>query len=97
MEQDLFDLLESAVAETGRELGDSLESIRTYAAEQMAQLALGVGQPGFQEAVQAARDNVALRAALDLTANADAADARIVGILQGALAIGARALARGTA
>ena len=93
MDQDILDLLQSAIAETGADMGDDLDALRTLAAEKMAQLALGVGQAGFQEAVIAARDSIALRFAINVTMSADATDARIVGIIQGVLAIGARAIA----
>jgi len=97
MDQDILNLLEDTIRQTGRDLGDSAQELRAYAAEQMAQLALGVGQPGFADAAEAARDNVALRAGIMLVDDADSADARTVSFIQGLLVLGAKALAGGAA
>lgn len=88
-----MDLLTSAAEETGTDLTESLDSVRTVVAEQMAKLSLVVGEPGYDRAVKAARDNVALAAGLSAVEDADAADGRIIGIIQGALFFGAKTLA----
>lgn len=88
-----MDLLTSAAEETGTDLTESLDSVRTVVAEQMAKLSLVVGEPGYDRAVKAARDNVALAAGLAAVEDADAADGRIIGIIQGALFFGAKTLA----
>lgn len=77
---------------TGSSLKDDLDSVRAYAAERMAHLATCVGQPGYLEAVEAEAQNVAMEAAARAIDQADAADARAVAIIQGALAIGSKAL-----
>lgn len=87
------ELLKASLRETGTQLQTSLAEVTLYASERAAFLSTLVGQKGFHEAVIAERDNVALRAGIRVVQNADAHDARIVGIIQGALAIGAKALA----
>lgn len=94
---DFMDLLGSTLKETGKELETSLDDVRQYASEQLAQLALAVGEPGYDRAVIAARDNVLLRMGLRSVANADAVDSRIIGVVQGALFFGAKAIAGGAA
>ena len=51
------------------------------------------GQPGYQEALIAEANNVAMEAAITAIDQAEAADARLVGIVQGVLAVGAKVLA----
>lgn len=88
-----MELLSSAAKETGADLSGSADQIRVTVAEQMAKLSLVVGEPGYDRAVLAARDNVALVAGLAAVEDADAADSRIIGIIQGALFFGAKTLA----
>jgi len=92
---DFMSLLEGTLKETGKELYLARDEVRQYAGEQMAQLALAVGEPGYDRAVIAARDNVLLRMGLRAVANADSSDQRIIGIVQGALFFGAKAIAGG--
>jgi len=94
---DFMDLLGSALKETGKELEASLDDVRQYASEQLAQLALAVGEPGYERAVIAARDNVLMRMGLRAVDSADASDQRIIGIVQGGLFFGAKVLAGGAA
>ena len=86
-------LLKDAAKETGRDLKANLAEVTLYAAERTAYLSTLVGQPGFEEAVRAERDNVTLKSGIASVKAADAADARVVGIIQGVLFLGARALA----
>ena len=88
-----MDLLQGVASETGHDLSESADRIRTTVAEQMAKLSLVVGEPGYDRAVKAARDNVALAAGLAAVEDADAADGRIIGVIQGALFFGAKTLA----
>lgn len=97
MNNDFMKLLESSLKETGKELSVSLDVVRAEAARQMAQLALAAGEPGYERAVIAARDNVAMVAGLQSVANADAVDARIIGVIQGGLFLGAKAISGGVA
>lgn len=79
------ELLRSALSETGISLKISADELVRYVAEQGATLALAVGEPGFDKALIAARNAIALKAGLNATLEAEAADARIVGVLQGVL------------
>lgn len=91
--QDLADMLVAQAHQAGSDLRIDLESVRAYAAERMAHLATCVGQPGYFEAVEAEAHSVALEAAGRAIDQADASDARLVGIIQGALTVGAKAIA----
>lgn len=90
LKQEFLVLIEDAVADTGATLEKSASEVAHYAAERADHLSSIVGEPGFDEAVKAERDNVALFAAMSAVENADAADARLKGMLQGALAMGAK-------
>lgn len=79
------ELLRSALTETGVSLKISADELVRYVAEQGATLALAIGEPGFDKALIAARNAIALKAGLNATLEAEAADARIVGVLQGVL------------
>jgi hypothetical protein len=93
MEESIKALLESAIAETGADLATSVDEVALYAAERTAVLAMHVGQPGFDLAVIAERDSVALMAAMNATGAANAVRQRILGVIQGALWLGAQQLA----
>lgn len=88
-------VLMSGLEETGVDLQADLADVRLYASEQLAVLALAVGEPGYAAAVIAARDNVLMKMGLSVVSAADAADNRIIGIVQGALALGAKVIAGG--
>lgn len=95
--QDFMDSLNASLKDTGRELSVSTEEVRAEAANQLQKLAMAAGEPGYDRAVIAARDNVALVAGLKSVSNADHVDNRIIGVIQGALFVGAKALAGGAA
>jgi hypothetical protein len=86
-------LLDSALKETGASLEQSTAEVAQYAAERTAYLSTLVGQPGFELAVQAERDAVALFAGIVAVGQAQAVQGRIIGVIQGALFMGAKALA----
>ena len=88
MEQ-LIEQLKAALAETGRELGDTAEAVAAYARERAFHLATIQGQPGFELAVIAERDSILLFAGIQLVDEADAADERVKGILEGGLSVAA--------
>lgn len=90
--QEFADLLEAAVEETGVALGASRAELAAYMAERAAHLSLIVHEPGFDQALMAERNNVALRAGLEMSDQARAVDQKIVGIIGGALRIAAAAL-----
>ncbi len=92
LKHELADLLIEQAKGAGVDLKESLDGVRVYAAERMAHLATCVGEPGYQEAVIAEAQNVAMEAAIRAIDQAAAADARLLGIIQGALAIGSKVL-----
>ncbi len=92
IEPDFEDLLEEAAKSTGVELVNGAKEVAAYAAQRAAVLATLVGRPGYQQAVIAERDNVALFAGVSGVDKADAGQQRLIGIIQGALALGAKAL-----
>ena len=93
MSDDLVKMIVAEATNAGKELGVSTDRLRQVTAEQMAQLALAAGEPGYMRAVCAARDNILAETALEAVRNADATDNKIIGIIQGALFFGAQALA----
>ncbi len=97
LKEQILELLRGDALAARDDLRAAAEKVATYAAEQAAELALLVDEPGFELAAEAARDNVLMRSGLRLVAQADATDARFVGILEGSLRIGAMALAAGLA
>lgn len=86
-------LLKAALKEAGGELTMSAKKIATYMTERATHLSTVVGQPGYEKALIAERNNVAMRAGLQVADDADAFDQRILGLIQGALRIAALALA----
>lgn len=92
------ELLETSVQETGASLGKSAAVVAEYMDQRAQHLAGLVGQPGFEQfAVPAERDNVAMFAGMAAWRAAKAADQRLIGIITGALSLGAKALAGGVA
>lgn len=93
MADEMVELLRDAGRRLGRELNeDGLENVRAYAAERMLHLSTFVGEDGYYAALIAERDNVALRAGIEITEAADAADYEFLGIIGGVLGTAARAL-----
>lgn len=93
LKEELKQLLESAIKETGGNLAVSSKELANYMSERAAHLSTIVGQTGFHMAVIAERDSVALRAGLNATNFGDGVTQRLVGLLQGALALAAKLLA----
>lgn len=94
MQTEFKNLIDSALQETGASLKQSSQEVAAYAAQRAAFLSTLVGQPGFEQAVIAERDNVALFAGIVAVGQVVAIQAKIVGVIQGALFIGASALAK---
>jgi hypothetical protein len=90
--KELVDALSGAVNRLGKSLEGSVDELRTYAAERMLHLSTLIGQKGYQEALLAERDNVALKAGILAVDAGDRADAELLGLITGAIAVGARAL-----
>lgn len=86
-------ILLSAGKDLSDEARDRAGSVAAYAQERAAHLATLVGQPGFEEALKAERDNVALRAGLDLSEQAKSTDAKTIGVIHGLLGILSKVLA----
>ena len=91
--QAVTDQLAAFAAQTGRALRADIKAVGAYAAERAAHLATLSGQPGFEDAVLAERDNVVLRAGIAATQRGDNIDQRLIGIIQGALRTAAVVLA----
>lgn len=85
--------LQAASKRLGRHLTEDMNQVGHYAGVRMQFLATIVDEPGFALALVAERDSVAIRAGISTVDAADAADAELRGVILGALAIGARALA----
>lgn len=86
-------LLRDAYREVGAHATADLGSVARYAADRAGLLAQVVGIDGFNEALIAERDNVALRAGIAAVESADALDARILGMAHAVLLFAAKALA----
>lgn len=86
-------LLENALKDTGKQLAGSALDIANYTIEQAQELSALAGDPNFQDAVIAARDNVALKAGISAVNSGDAVDAKVVAIIQTAITFAARAIA----
>ena len=85
-------LLQDAAARLGKDIQADLSDTATYASQRMRHLARAINEPGFQEALLAERDAVAMKAGISAVNAGDLADAELMGLISGALAIGARAL-----
>ena len=79
------DLLKDALDETGVSLSRARDEVLLYTAQRAAHLSTLVGQPGFELALRAERDSVALYAGVSASIQATAAEGRILGIIQGIL------------
>lgn len=89
---ELKTMLADAAKRLGRNLNGNLEEVRVYAATRMLHLSGLIGQPGYQEALLAERDNVAMMAGIAGINAADAADRELIGAIGGGMALGARML-----
>ena len=92
VKREIENLLVDVMTETRVSLKKAASELAAFVVERATHLATLVDDPGFQEAVRAERDAVALEAGIIAVGAADAADAQIVGVIQGALAITARLL-----
>jgi hypothetical protein len=75
--------------ELGIDLIETEDVLRGYASESIARLTTIIGQPGFELAVQAERDILAIKAGLQLVKDADRSDMRAIGLIEGALRMAA--------
>lgn len=89
---ELVSTIEETARQLGRDLSVDLTELRAYSAQRMMHLSTIIDEPGYFEALEAERDNVALKAGIRLVDAADRIDRQLIGIVAGALAVGARAL-----
>lgn len=87
--QRVGDAIEQAAARLGKTLGVHGAELRAYAAERVVHLATIAGQAGFEEALVAERDNMALKIGIATVDAADDSDRELLGVLLGALAVAA--------
>lgn len=88
-------LIDATLQNLGGELDETKEVLAAYGAERSQRLAeiLERNEPGFDQALTAARDNMALKAGLKLGADAAAVDREWLGLFAGGLRFAAAALA----
>jgi hypothetical protein len=91
--EEFVGLLRENAIEAGRELASDLGEVRDYVAARMAHLSRTSAEPGFREALVAERDSIAMKAAGRAIDRADAFDARILGLVEGVILVGSKALA----
>ncbi len=87
--KDLADLVQQAGKDAGLDLRTSAADVAAYAEKRVAHLRLAVGEPGFDRALKAEADNVLMYALEKSIDSADANDARLWGLIAGALSIAA--------
>ena len=89
-------LLSDAIKGTLQDGKLNLQEVVDYTAKRAAHLATLASQPGFDEAVKAEVNNVAMYAGIQAVEMGDATDARILGIIEGTLTFASKALANMT-
>lgn len=90
-------MFDEALTRLGNNISTSTDSLAVYASERADHLSsiLTNNEPGFDKAVVAARDNVALKAGLAVGQAAGAVDREWIGLIAGGLRLAAAALAAG--
>lgn len=93
--EDLVGLIVDQAREVGQAVADDLDAVALYASQRADHLSLVLasGEPGFEDALVAERDNVVLRAAVASVERADDLDSRILTVASRAIRIAATALA----
>lgn len=91
--KELVDLLKQHGIDSGRELVKNVQDLELYIAGELVSLAKCASEPGYPKALQATRDSVALEAAGRAVDQADAVDAKTLGIIESSLTIGSKVLA----
>ena len=95
----VFDELIRLVGEAGKRLGAEAEAdgqeVRDYIKARAFHLAGIINEPGYDEALEAERDNVLLKMGLTAVEIGDAADAELKGMLTSGLGIIASIVGRG--
>jgi hypothetical protein len=89
---DFIEMLKTHGRALGMDLKANLEDAGQFAKETLQQLAVAVGEPGYDRAVEAATHAILLRATADGITSADQFDAKTVAVWTSILTFGARAL-----
>lgn len=84
-------LLTQSAANLKIDLKEDVGKVSYYAAERMDHLATIANEPGYDEAVKAARDSIMIKAGIAGANEGTAADAEFRGIVHGMLWAGAKA------
>jgi hypothetical protein len=92
IKDDILQILKDALKETGTTIKKSAKEVAAYASMRAEHLSKEVGKPGFAMAVRVERDNVILFAGIKTAAGMEEANAKIMGVIQGLLAFGAKLL-----
>ncbi len=87
----LIDQVKLELEEASHNVEGDIYQCKTYIAERMQHLATLATLPGFDEAVKAERDAIAIALATASTIRADRFDEKILALLRGALGMVARA------
>jgi hypothetical protein len=77
---------------SGTELRHDIEETARYAEARIDALQAAYGQPGYDEAMLAEADAIALHAAVQGVSAADRADEKVAAAVRGALSVGIQAL-----
>ncbi len=85
-------MLSDAFGDRMNGLSESKETLAAYMASRTLHLSTIVNEPGFDQAVIAERNNVALKIGMAVAAEASAVDNQILGMIGGALRIAAVAM-----
>lgn len=85
LQAEVVGMVREALRKEGEEFRVTAAEAQAYTAQQVAALARAVGEPGYPDALTAARDNIATYVASRAIDKADSTDARALGILEGAL------------
>lgn len=89
---DFIAMFTDAGIDTLNGVAGQTEELATLAAQRTAHLAPLVGEPGFTATLQAEADAMAMKAGIAAVTEGRAADARVRGLIEGAMRLGARAL-----
>lgn len=95
--QEFFDRLKAELEDAGADIETDCEELRLYVAERTNHLSTIVDQPGYELALIAERDSIALKAGIFAVNAGVAAEQRWTGMIQGVLITVAKVIALGLA
>jgi len=87
---EVLDLLTEAARELGKEI--DVDNVQQAIKDQSRLLAKAIREPGYRRALKSARNIVAIAGGIDIVDAADAADAKLLGVIEGALGMTAKIL-----